>query len=263
MSNLENEIEEWKKLLKNGRITEETYYNEIQKIESRMLFEKTSNHRNSTKKFFQLIIIFFGIMITIFIFSNSQESKIQEEITSLEDIPEPIQINVDGSTKKDVDGKQVNINYIASYVLSGKVVDVQEYYGSSLQNKLSPLDVGIAWGFLAEDSDEKVTWTSNGTRFLRWRTKDMDWYNKHGGEKGIGKYWSNNHLIPSDDNVEKLIKSIKKGDYVKIEGYLVKIRYDGPDGEWFKWNSSTTRNDTGDGACEVIYVTDVVWLKEE
>ena len=155
----------------------------------------------------------------------------------------------------------MKINYVASYELSGRVVDVQNYYGSSLQNELSPLDVGISWGFLAEDND-KVTWTSNGTRFLKWRTQDMTWYNEHGGEKGIGKYWSNNHLIPSDKTVEKLIKSIRKDDYVKIEGYLVNVRYDGPNGEWFKWNSSTTRNDTGDGACEVIYVTNVTWLEE-
>ena len=91
----------------------------------------------------------------------------------------------------------------------------------------------------------------------------MNWYNKHGGEKGIGKYWSNNHLIPSDDSIEKLIKEIKKGEYVTIEGYLVNIRYDGPNGEWFKWNSSTTRDDIGSGACEVIYVTDVIWLEEQ
>ncbi len=29
-----------------------------------------------------------------------------------------------------------------------------------------------------------------------------------------------------------------------------------------RWNSSTSRTDTGDGACEIIYVTDVKWLKE-
>lgn len=262
MLDSEEEIKAWKELLEKGQITEEIYYREIERIDRRKLFYKTLNPRNSVNSFWKMILVFLGSILIIFVFSNSKINKTTEEIISLSNIPEPKQITTNGSVKKIVGEKEVDINYIASYTLSGKVVDVQKYYGSSLQNKLSPLDIGIAWGFLAEDSDEKVTWTSNGTRFLRWRTNDMDWYNKHGGEKGIGKYWSNNHLIPSEDKIEDLIKNIKKGDYVKIEGYLVKVRYDGPDGEWFKWNSSTTRDDTENGACEVIYVTDVTWLEE-
>lgn len=261
MFDYEEEKNRWKELFEKGQIDEATYKNEIEKINRRNLLKKTSNYGNRTKTSFECLIILFAITLVIFILNSSKKIEIKEEKFSIEDISEPIQISIDGGIKKDINGKQVNINYIASYVLCGKVVDIQKYYGDSLENELSPLDVGIAWGFLAEDSDEKVTWTSNGTRYLRWRTKDMDWYNKHGGEKGISKYWSNNHLIPSDDNVEKLVKKIRKDDYVKIEGYLVKVSYDGPGGEWYRWNSSTTRDDIGNGACEVIYVTDVTWLK--
>jgi hypothetical protein len=38
-------------------------------------------------------------------------------------------------------------------------------------------------------------------------------------------------------------------DLVELEGYLVYVK-----GDNFTWNSSLTRNDTGDGACEVLYV---------
>ena len=72
--------------------------------------------------------------------------------------------------------------------------------------------------------------------------------------------YSNSHLIPSNDKIKKQIKKIKKNDYIQIEGYLVHVDADTKKGYFF-WDSSTTREDSGDGACEVIYVTDVKWLK--
>lgn len=262
MLSTEEELKEWKTLLENGQIGEETYYKEVQKITGNFVYKSHSDIKKENSFIKKVIIWIVLILIILFVINILKADKPSTQVQSLNDIKEPIQTSVTGGTSKIVDGKEIKINYIASYVLCGRVVDVQNYYGSSLQNQLSPLDVGISWGFLANDN-EKVTWTSNGTRFLRWRTKDMTWYNQHGGEKGIGKYWSNNHLIPSDDNIEKLIKNIEKDDYVKIEGYLVNVRYDGKNGEWYRWNSSTTRNDTGDGACEVIYVTGVTWLEKE
>ena len=40
------------------------------------------------------------------------------------------------------------------------------------------------------------------------------------------------------------------GQIVTISGYLVDIS--GPDG--FVWNTSMTRSDKGNGACEIVYV---------
>ena len=38
--------------------------------------------------------------------------------------------------------------------------------------------------------------------------------------------------------------------FLPIGGFLVDVR--GPGG--FAWNTSMTRNDTGDGACEIVWV---------
>ena len=35
---------------------------------------------------------------------------------------------------------------------------------------------------------------------------------------------------------------------------------DSDDGYIYEIKTSTTRNDIGDGACEILYVTDVSWL---
>jgi hypothetical protein len=60
------------------------------------------------------------------------------------------------------------------------------------------------------------------------------------------------HLIHSDKSILREIQSIGKGDHIKLDGYLVRVNF--PNGPW---TSSLTRNDTGNGACEILYVTAV------
>ncbi len=62
---------------------------------------------------------------------------------------------------------------------------------------------------------------------------------------------SNNHLLSSNEFVRDQVKSVRIGDQVRIQGYL--SSYTGPTGTR---GTSTTRTDTGDGACETIYVED-------
>jgi len=50
---------------------------------------------------------------------------------------------------------------------------------------------------------------------------------------------------------------LKKGDKVYLEGYLVFIKGT-VNGRNSWWNSSLTRNDTGNGACEILYLTRAV-----
>ena len=81
-----------------------------------------------------------------------------------------------------------------------------------------------------------------------------------GSVSDINRSSSNNHLVPSDSKIRSKIKKIRTGDHIKIKGYLVSIDGLDEDGNTFYWDSSISRDDTGDGACEVIYVTDVKWL---
>jgi hypothetical protein len=73
------------------------------------------------------------------------------------------------------------------------------------------------------------------------------------------KQISNNHLVTTDESVLKVIESIENGDEVMITGMLVNL-FATPlatDASTRSWNSSTNREDTGAGACEVIYVESI------
>jgi hypothetical protein len=43
---------------------------------------------------------------------------------------------------------------------------------------------------------------------------------------------------------------VRTGSVVRLEGYLVEARAD----DGWRWRSSLTREDTGNGACELVWV---------
>ena len=64
---------------------------------------------------------------------------------------------------------------------------------------------------------------------------------------------SNMHIIPANERVRSMLKEVRKHDVVRLKGYLVHCV--GKDG--WKWTSSLSRNDSGNGACELIYTESV------
>jgi hypothetical protein len=72
---------------------------------------------------------------------------------------------------------------------------------------------------------------------------------------------SNSNLLPANEDIYKKIKSANIGDQVSFSGYLVDYSYDIGKGEWRRI-TSTIREDTGNGACEIIYVSNFVIIKK-
>jgi hypothetical protein len=71
---------------------------------------------------------------------------------------------------------------------------------------------------------------------------------------------SNNHLLPATQAIHNEMKKTNIGDQVSFSGYLVDYSYDVGQGEWQR-TTSTTRGDEGNGACEIVYVTNFKILK--
>jgi hypothetical protein len=62
---------------------------------------------------------------------------------------------------------------------------------------------------------------------------------------------SNNHLLVDDVVVKKALMSAEPGDYIHFKGILAS--YSNP-ANHFSRGTSTTRTDTGNGACETVYL---------
>ena len=197
------------------------------------------------------------IIIAIVVFALVQHGGRRRGVAGIGD---PVQKPAHGGTEMEIDGYKLNISYLYSYDISALVVSTHDYAGTDLGGKLAPRDFALAWGTVAQYNDKiDFHWRQSG-RWYNWQAKSYEEIEPVGGVEGVSKQSANNHIIPADDTVRKSIKKIKKGDYIKLTGYLVNIDGAKDDGSTFWWNSSTTRNDTGDGSCEVIYVTAVTWL---
>lgn len=175
-------------------------------------------------------------------------------------IREPIQEDAEGSTNMSAAGYSVDVKYLASYDIEGLVVHRKKYGGSGIGASLAPVDAAIAWGSVAENNRKiNFHWKQSG-RWYYWRVYDISELAPVGREADVNRQSANNHLVPADEIVRKKVKKIRRGDHIRIKGYLVDIHAEKPDGSYFNWRSSTSREDTGDGACELIYVTDIEWL---
>ncbi len=171
--------------------------------------------------------------------------------------PAPVQKEANGKETREINGYKVVINFMYSYDIDALVLSAKSYNGLDICDKLSPKDLALGWGSIAQYNEQvDIKWGQSG-RWYYWSCKSYEELNPVGGESGVITQSANTHLIPKDDTIKRQIKKIKTGDHVRLKGYLVAIDGTKDDGSTFYWNSSTTREDTGDGSCEVMYVTGV------
>ena len=90
---------------------------------------------------------------------------------------------------------------------------------------------------------------SQSNRFYFWRVDEFPIPRKE-----IESQSANMHMIPADSQVEKTLKSVRPSQVVKITGYLIEAK--AADG--WRWKSSLTREDTGAGACELLFVKSLI-----
>jgi len=62
---------------------------------------------------------------------------------------------------------------------------------------------------------------------------------------------ANMHMIPSNDVIAKQLEDVRQGQIIHLTGNLVEAK--DLKKHWI-WRSSLTREDSGAGACELIWV---------
>ena len=160
----------------------------------------------------------------------------------------PIQKNIKKTVA--ISAGDFTITPLAEFQVAARVLSAK-HYTFDQEAKLSPVDLALGWGPMAKDDVLKDISISQNGRFYHWRLQEFPI-----PRKDIETNSANMHFIPATPDIEKKLKEIDEGDRIKFKGYLVRV--DRADG--WRWVSSTTRNDTGGGACEVILVDDITLL---
>jgi hypothetical protein len=136
------------------------------------------------------------------------------------------------------------ITPLESFNIEARVL-ATEQYSIGREADLSPVDLALGWGKMSDEAILKDIKISQSNRFYYWHVDEFPIPRRE-----IETQSANMHMIPADDRIEKILKSIRPGQIVKLSGDLVQVN--ASDG--WHWKSSLTREDTGAGACEIIYV---------
>ncbi len=128
------------------------------------------------------------------------------------------------------------------------VVAGDEHYRIDDGAFLVPVDLVMTWGKLPEEPYKSQVSYGQMTRYYFWRTSSADLDLHY-----IETHSANMHMIPADENVRRALLAVGTGDRVRVHGLLVDARR----ADGFYWNSSLTREDTGPGACELVYVEEL------
>lgn len=111
--------------------------------------------------------------------------------------------------------------------------------------RLSPTDLALGWGPMAEPERLRQIQIRQGNRWYYWRADSLPIPRRE-----IERHSANMHMIPANAEVARVLGQVRTGQLIRLSGQLVRV--EGDDG--FLWVSSLSREDTGNGACELIWV---------
>ena len=137
------------------------------------------------------------------------------------------------------------IEPLAGFSIEARVLGREDYRfdpGASL----SPTDLALGWNAMARPEVYRQLDISQSGRWYRYR---WDEQGPPLPPDEIVRSSANMHLIPANEAVAKALARVRPDQTVRLQGWLVEARRDN-----YTWRSSTTREDSGGGACELIYV---------
>ncbi len=152
---------------------------------------------------------------------------------------------------REVKNGYFTITPVAIYKISGTVVG-KGTYSSDWDGNISPVDLAIAWGKLAEPNASRHVTYIQGNRWFFYQYKPGSPFDP----SYIVSHSSNNHIIPANENIRKAVKRVSKKDKVVLEGFLVNLKGIYKD-QPVAWNTSLSRIDSGSGSCELFYVSKI------
>ncbi|EIC20449.1 hypothetical protein [Thiorhodovibrio frisius] len=152
------------------------------------------------------------------------------------------------------------IEPLFDYELNGVVVSLHDsdafidvYHFKDWKDFLNIRDLCVVWG-------ENVA--SGAFRDMHYKNSTWTcWISTRDPIAADRFHWqqlSNNHVLAHEPHLYQAIKSAEIGDQINFSGQLARYSHDGG----FSRGTSISRTDTGNGACETIYIRDFRIVKK-
>ncbi len=133
----------------------------------------------------------------------------------------------------------------AEYEIEALLLRKRRYRYDSVSD-LSPWDFALGWGVMSNaDLLDEIT-MGQGGRFYRYSVP-ADFPLRL---EALNEHSANVHILPSNDVIARIVSRMQPGERIRLRGKLVNVAINGQ----FGWRSSLRRDDTGAGACEILWV---------
>jgi hypothetical protein len=191
------------------------------------------------------------------------KNKLPEAKDILEDLYQsPIQTEVDIEPfETEVDDITYTIIPVYEYELYGMIVSYHTsgswwdmYHHAIWKDFINVKDICVIWGKQNIKSEvyKKLNFSSDTwTCYCYWKDQKTA---RLFDSRGV----SNNHLLSDSKELNREIMSAEVGDQIYFRGYLSRYSHSGGT---FRRGTSTRRDDTGNGACETVFLDDFQILK--
>jgi hypothetical protein len=161
---------------------------------------------------------------------------------------DPQQTAVNVAEPQTINGYQ--ITPLADFNIKARVLASSNYH-LGREAELSPVDLALGWGRMSDEAVLKQIDIRQSNRFYYWHVDAFPIPREE-----IESHSANMHMIPADARIEKILKSARVGQLVQLRGYLVEAK----SADGWRWQSSLTRHDSGNGACELLLVQSALLL---
>lgn len=140
----------------------------------------------------------------------------------------------------------IRIRPVARYDISARLLSREPYWWGR-GGRFSPLDFAVGWGPMSDSAVRDALQISQSGRYfwLRWDSPPL-------APAQLMRHAANMHLVPRDRRVRAALDTMRPGQLIRLRGWLIDASSD----DGWSWNTSRTRDDSGDGSCELMWVDD-------
>ncbi len=160
---------------------------------------------------------------------------------------EPIQTEA-ASDEVPLKCGKFRLKALAHFELDARVLH-RRIYRYDREAELVPVDLAVGWGAMSDQTVLDQLEISQSARFF--------WYEYQGAPPippdQIISHATNLHLIPATQEIRARCSSLRAGELIHLAGFLVEATSE----ETGTWRSSLSRTDTGNGACELVWVEEL------
>jgi len=154
----------------------------------------------------------------------------------------PVQEKAFGAKNKDFKG--IRIIPKAKIKLEARILSMKNYYFDTFSD-LTPTDIVFGWGPMSDETNLNTIMVKQSDRSFYFEMT-----NPPIPQEKMWQHTANMHLIGPTQKIRNKISSLRKGQIIRINGYLVNAK--APEGWTLK--TSLSRTDIGKDSSELVWI---------